>query len=130
MAKKPDLVFYSLFVSLNDFEILAKCATTTEYISSNYQIYADSLLTNPIGYITNKIIQDEYITSFMGYVRFTSFPGTLNYTAVNLVGADQPYFLDTIISGSGDLFGVSGYVVVKTNEDKDYLTNYVYFDKK
>jgi hypothetical protein len=128
--KQPDLVYYSPFVALKDFEILAKCSTTTEYVASNYKIYANPNLVDEIGFITSKLIQDKYITSFIGYVTFTSFNGTLNYNAINLVNEDQPIFINTITSGNGDLLGVKGYVSSITSQDKKYLTNYVYFDNK
>ena len=127
--KTPDLIYYSDKKDLPDYDILEKSKNDTEYISTNLNIYADSKLTIPIGYITGRVLQDQNITSYTGYVKFTTFNGALTYYAVS----DDYYssiYIDTILAGSGNLLGATGYVVVIRNEDLDYLINYVYLEKK
>lgn len=126
--RKPDLIYYSIKKELSQYYVLAKCPVATEYISPNYNIYADKELTIPIGYITGKILQDQNITSYTGYVKFTTFNGALTYYSINPDGYESPIYNNTILAGSGDLLGTTG--IVSSIANKNYLANYVYFNKK
>ena len=130
MSRQPDLIYYSNKLDLKDFDILAQCKTATEYISPSLNVYSDKELTNPIGKITSRILQDKELTSYTGYVQFKTFKGSLTYYNLNLEDYYSSTYINTIIAGSGDLLGVTGYVAVLRSEELKYLTNYVYFDKK
>jgi hypothetical protein len=128
--RKPDLTFYYSHKAALNYEVLAKCSSATEYISTNIPIYANSDLTGQIGYQTQIHIKDAKITSFTCYVLFSTFNGSLTFYNIDPANTSftDPLFLDTIISGSGDLLGSTG--IVATVVLNDLRTVYVYFDKK
>jgi hypothetical protein len=130
----PNLKFY--YSNANTvYYVLATCPTLTVSAAGNIPIYANPNLTGLIGYMQQSYSQDSNIFKFQGDILFLPFIGSLSYYAI-YENITYPFrkeytFINTILSGTGDLSNVSGKVVSYVNpNESDTQTVYIFFDKK